>query len=223
MHRFLQASVSIDRSVERCSCALRSDRPKHRTASLRASVVYDRRAQRSAAQQCHRQWCAAESAYAFIALRNCAWCRIDIWEVPRSSRSGLDRCYLMDVDPTRVKPLRGQPGGSWENPVFATQSLWIFDHTSGSARHHLDRAGLDEPRFPSARRRIPQQVLNWHNHWLDRYGIAESSVDHARPRIRSLSDRRAEKSMHDGRVSVMSVLYVRDIIGRGTKQLERTR
>jgi hypothetical protein len=27
------------------ACALRSDRPKHRTASLRASVVYDRRAQ----------------------------------------------------------------------------------------------------------------------------------------------------------------------------------
>jgi hypothetical protein len=129
----------------------------------------------------------------------------------------------MDVDPRRVTPLRGQYGGTWENPAFPTQSLWIFDHTSGSACHHLDRAGLDEPRFPSARRRIPHQVLNWHNHWLDRYGMAGPSVDHARPRIRSLSDHRAEKSMHDGRVSVMSVSHLRDIIGRGTKQLEQTR
>ena len=35
----------IDRSVERSPCALRSDRPKHRRASLRASVSSDRRAQ----------------------------------------------------------------------------------------------------------------------------------------------------------------------------------
>jgi hypothetical protein len=53
--------------------------------------------------------------------------------------------------------------------------------------------------------------------------MADSSVDHARPRIRSLSDRRAEKSMHDGRVSVMSLSHLRDVIGRGTNQREQSR
>jgi hypothetical protein len=40
----------IDRSVERSPCALRSDRPKHRRSSLRASVSSDRRAQPPARQ-----------------------------------------------------------------------------------------------------------------------------------------------------------------------------
>jgi hypothetical protein len=35
----------IDRSIERSPCALRCDRPKHRRASLRASVSSDRSAQ----------------------------------------------------------------------------------------------------------------------------------------------------------------------------------
>ena len=33
---------------------------------------------------------------------------MDVWEVPRSSRSGLDRGFLMDVGPTRA---RGEVGG----------------------------------------------------------------------------------------------------------------
>jgi hypothetical protein len=28
---------------------------------------------------------------------------MDVWEVPRSSRSGLDRGFLMDVGPTRAR------------------------------------------------------------------------------------------------------------------------
>jgi hypothetical protein len=52
--------------------------------------------------------------------------------------------------------------------------------------------------------------------------MTESSVDHARPRISSLSDWRAEKSVRDGRASVMSVSHLREIIGRDTKQLEQT-
>jgi hypothetical protein len=30
---------------------------------------------------------------------------MDVWEVPRSSRAGLDRGFLMDVGPTRAKVL----------------------------------------------------------------------------------------------------------------------
>ena len=40
-------AYTIDRSVGGSHCARRSDRPKHRRASLRASVSSDRRAQRS--------------------------------------------------------------------------------------------------------------------------------------------------------------------------------
>jgi hypothetical protein len=31
---------------------------------------------------------------------------MDVWEVPPSSRSGLDRGFLMDVGPTRAKKCR---------------------------------------------------------------------------------------------------------------------
>jgi hypothetical protein len=40
---------------------------------------------------------AAEDAYAFVALRDCAWCRIDVSVVARSSLFGVERGLLIDV------------------------------------------------------------------------------------------------------------------------------
>ena len=39
-------------------------------------------------------------------LRPGGWRRMDVWEVPQSSRSGLDRGFLMDVGPMllRLRP-----------------------------------------------------------------------------------------------------------------------
>jgi hypothetical protein len=34
--------------------------------------------------------------------------QIDLWEISQSSRSSLDRGFLMKVRPTRARPLQGQ-------------------------------------------------------------------------------------------------------------------
>jgi hypothetical protein len=52
---------------------------------------------------------------------------MDVWEVPQSSRSGLDRGFLMDIGPKRARLGHRVPGA----PIAARQARGPeFDHSS---------------------------------------------------------------------------------------------
>jgi len=46
--------------------------------------------------QCDAVGVNGSNRISLMALRNRGWCRMDVWEVPCSSCSGLDRGFLMD-------------------------------------------------------------------------------------------------------------------------------
>jgi hypothetical protein len=68
---------------------------------------------------------------------------MDVWEIPQSSRSELDRGFLMDVGPTRVGMTRGDrtPPEGFGTICVPLIKKWIRERTPLSGENNLVSVG----------------------------------------------------------------------------------